>query len=115
MRLIDADAFKDNFKAKTGIGRTMRNIIDEQPTAYDVDKVVERLEDKALEHAMNGQQFGEDGFFSHEEEEQAIKQGIEEAVEIVKSGAISHPDSTHTDTGNDCIHKRTGGSRTWIR
>lgn len=62
--------------------------IEEQPTAYDVDKVVERLEDKALEHAINGQQFGEDGYDNHEKEERCIKQGIEESIEIVKSGGI---------------------------
>jgi len=60
-----------------------------QKTAYDVDKVVEQLEEKALEHAINGQQYGEDGYDTHENAEQAIKQGIEEAIEIVKSGGIS--------------------------
>ena len=44
MRLIDADLFKDKFNTDTAIGKTMRLMIDEQPTAYDVDKVVEQLE-----------------------------------------------------------------------
>lgn len=57
-------------------------------TAYDVDKVVERLEDKALEHAITGQQYSEDGWVICEEREQYIKQGIDEAIGIVKSGGI---------------------------
>ena len=63
MRLIDADAFKEYikngfqdatnlFKSEEGRG-VARQItdafcldIDEQPTAYDVDKVVEQLEEE---------------------------------------------------------------------
>lgn len=63
-------------------------VIEKQLTTYDMDKVVERLKDKALEHAVNGQQYGEDGYDRLEDDEQAIKQGIEEAIEIVKSGGI---------------------------
>lgn len=44
MRLIDADKFKDCFNTDTAIGKTMKLMIDEQSTSYDVDKVVERLE-----------------------------------------------------------------------
>jgi len=64
-------------------------MIEDAPTAYDVDKVIEQLEDKALEHAITGQQYGEDGYGLHETEEQLIKQGIEEAIEIVKSGGVA--------------------------
>lgn len=49
MRLIDADRLKEvldrNF-SHTGEAEVMCQIIDKQPTAYDIDKVVERL-DKA--------------------------------------------------------------------
>lgn len=64
----------------------LEQAIEEQPIAYDVDKVVEQLEDKALEHAINGQQFGGDGYDFHEREEQCIKNGIEESIKIVKAG-----------------------------
>lgn len=40
MRLIDADFFKLQFKLDTVIGKTMHNMIDEQPTIYDADTVV---------------------------------------------------------------------------
>lgn len=49
MRLIDADRLKEvldrNFN-HTGGAEVMYQIIDKQPTAYDIDKVVKRL-DKA--------------------------------------------------------------------
>lgn len=43
MRLIDADRFKDCFNTDTAIGKTMCLMIDEQPTAYDVDKSVKSI------------------------------------------------------------------------
>lgn len=49
MRLIDVDRLKEvldrNF-SHTGWAEAMCQIIDKQPTAYDIDKVVKRL-DKA--------------------------------------------------------------------
>ena len=43
-RLIDADAFKEKVGTDTTLRKTICEIIDKQPTAYDVEKVVERLE-----------------------------------------------------------------------
>lgn len=47
MRLIDADklihALANDF---IGGKKTLGQVVDEQPTAFDVDKVVERLEKK---------------------------------------------------------------------
>ncbi len=61
------------------------NMIARQPVAYDLDKVIEDLEDSALAHAMNGQTYGADGYYSLEKEEWAIKRGIEVSIAIVKS------------------------------
>ncbi len=74
MRLIDADKFKECFNTDTAIGKTMRLMIGEQPTAYDVDKVVEKLED----------------FRKDAEDNRAflLKCAYENAIEIVKSGGI---------------------------
>lgn len=47
--------------------------------------MIEQLEDKALEHAINHQQYREDGYNIHKKEERAIKQGIEIALEMLKS------------------------------
>lgn len=50
MRLIDADALKKDLKSVTLSNGTLVNtnavlyLLEEYPTAYDVDKVVERLE-----------------------------------------------------------------------
>lgn len=87
MRLIDADKIEVN-KNAIFTGAAIKKFLDDIPTSYNVDKVLEQLEDKALEHAITGQQYGEDGWTICEEREQYIKQGIDEAVEIVKSGGI---------------------------
>ena len=42
-RLIDADAFKETLGTDTKIREMFCRIIDEQPTAYDVEKVVAEL------------------------------------------------------------------------
>ena len=52
MRLIDADKLKDAINSSLNTGRetfpaeVMYEAIDEQTTAYDVDKVVKQLEDE---------------------------------------------------------------------
>lgn len=51
MRLIDADQLLENIKSgdplifEKSIENQIRFVVDQQPTAYDVDKVVERLSD----------------------------------------------------------------------
>lgn len=57
MRLIDADKFKDCFNTDTAIGKTMRLMIDEQPTAYDLDKVVGKIREYADNVAELGGNF----------------------------------------------------------
>lgn len=53
MRLIDADALKKDLKSVTLSNGTLVNtnavlyLLEEYPTAYDVDKVVEQLEDRS--------------------------------------------------------------------
>lgn len=52
MRLIDADALKKDLKSVTLSNGTLVNtnavlyLLEEYPTSYDVDKVVEQLNDK---------------------------------------------------------------------
>lgn len=72
MRLIDADKFKDCFNTDTAIGKTMRLMIDEQPTAYDLDKVVEKIREYADNVAELGGNF--------------LPQVV---LEIVKAGGVS--------------------------
>lgn len=87
MRLIDADELKKELYQQwfMDILLTQRNSedmffalaqkIDEQPTAYNVDKVVERLDE--LEGRYNSVDFG-------------IKGIICKAIEIVKAGGVNH-------------------------
>ena len=82
MRLIDADKFKNLVTAVCIMdGRSSEflnefcSLIDSQPTAYDVDKVIEKLV------------FQTSGLTTWAEDE-AYKIGLEKAIEIVKSGGI---------------------------
>lgn len=90
MRLIDADRLLEeindfsmritgnaNAMALTVMNETKKSIvkmIDEQPTAYDIDKCVEQLEDLEV-HFDND-------YFSNNKEEMLIKK---EVFEIVKA------------------------------
>ncbi len=66
--------------------------VEEQPTAYDVDKVVEQLEDKVKEYDERIEKRKGANFF---DETERIKQfderawGIEIAIEIVKAGGTN--------------------------
>lgn len=77
MRLIDADKinFNEVFVGASEFAQDTRNaaqmLINRQPTAYDVDKVVEQLEE--LEERYNSIDFG-------------IKGIVYKAIEIVKAG-----------------------------
>ena len=92
MKLIDADAFKEyienGFQEATNLfkneeGRELaRQItdafcrdIDEQPTAYDIDKVVEQLKERSKEFNS--------GLRLHGKPEEML---TDEAIEIVKAG-----------------------------
>ena len=63
MRLIDADVMIDRLNKRKSRERSFSNILDilrvkafieEQPTAYDIDKVVEELEKLASEIYNDG-------------------------------------------------------------
>ena len=90
MRLIDAEKLKENCKI-TGEFKnnfqcvdlvTLGCVIDNQPTAYDVDKVVAELEnlaDKANDNIMVSEspQY-HDGY----------EDGVRKAIQIVKGGGV---------------------------
>ena len=46
-RLIDADAFKEKVGTDTTLRKTICEIIDKQPTAYDVENVVMEIRSNA--------------------------------------------------------------------
>ncbi len=80
MRLIDVDALKKDLKSVTLSNGTLLNIntvlllLDKYPTAYDVDKVVEQLEELERRYGIG---------------EFAIKGIICKTIEIVKAGGNS--------------------------
>lgn len=87
MRLIDADLFLENAKNELNCeGKCCEcnyynlceiyKMVEKQPTAYDVDKVVERLEEFKT------------STWSKELEENIEVVNLERATKIVKSGGI---------------------------
>lgn len=97
MRLIDADEidFNEVFVGASEFAEDTRQagkmLIDAQPTAYDVDKVIKQLEDKVKEYDERIEKRKGANFF---DETERIKQfderawDIENAIEIVKGGGI---------------------------
>jgi hypothetical protein len=83
MRLIDADKLKKDILLQNILGEPIQNIIDryihivdEQPTAFDVDKVVGELKrDKFIESEC-----------ILSDVHQGYNAGLSRAIEIVKGG-----------------------------
>jgi hypothetical protein len=73
MGLIDANKLIEDIRKRNYISKALseifETIIDEQPTAYDVDKVIEQLEERSMLSRPMGMV------------------PLKEAVEIVKRGA----------------------------
>ena len=84
MRLIDADALKKDLKSVTLSNGTLVNtnavlyLLEEYPTSYDVDKVVEQLE--------NERKFWENAYNRNLGKEKA--RSYEHAIEIVEGGGV---------------------------
>lgn len=77
MRLIDADKIIDSLGI-SDIDFAIGAVIDEQPTAFNVDKVVKQLEEER-ENV---------GFVKATTEASAYIRGINDAIEIVKGGGV---------------------------
>lgn len=90
MRLIDADLLKGKYicnRAYCGVNKLVE--IDSIPTAYDVDKVVERLKQQKNQYLRRSDEikskFGE----NYESQKNYGKAcSYDHAIEIVKSGGI---------------------------
>ena len=81
MRLIDVDTLKKDLKSVTLSNGTLVNtnavlyLLEEYPTSYDVDKVVEQLEELRKECEDPLQEYDPNYF-------------IDKAIEIVKGGGV---------------------------
>ncbi len=88
MRLIDADAFERfiHEHCQDSLVDLWCELVKMQPTAYDVDKVVEQLEKLSNDVISN--------IFAHEGDDHkgiyndGLSDGYEKSIEIVKSGGI---------------------------
>lgn len=78
MRLIDADALRWAIRenAPKAVPLWVYQTIDNQPTAYDIDKVVERLDELRKECKDLLRDYGPNYF-------------IDKAIEIVKGGGVN--------------------------
>lgn len=93
MSLIDANALKeycmrasksdDDFR-RVSLA-TLASVIDAQPTAYDVDKVVEKLEKRRME-ALRHLRENKGAEFGYASE--CVYNALNEAVEIVEGGGV---------------------------
>ena len=99
MRLIDADALKKDLKSVTLSNGTLVNtnavlyLLEEYPTSYDVDKVVEQL--RKLEKAEQDRpdDCDDDGYGDGEQiyndgRSQGRYEAFGKAIEIVKGGGV---------------------------
>ena len=77
MRLIDADVFKEIVGTETKLRRMVCDLIDSQPTAYDVDKVLEQLEENKDEAKF---MWDEDDFYKGQ------AWAYQDAIDIVRNG-----------------------------
>lgn len=92
MRLIDADKLMEDIikicKCQPYLEGMqseivyIQDVVDEQPTAFNVDKVVEQLEKS---HFHTDATFDDDGYCNDDSEEVV---NLNEAIEIIKAGGI---------------------------
>ena len=93
MRLIDADNFKHFLQTLVDAGAPYESVIellDKQPAAYDVDKVVEQLEEQIAEAEkviVNPPHDKLDKIANDTAE--AFIESYKDAVEIVKAGGAN--------------------------
>ena len=87
MRLIDADKLIEEIKQEIDMRymyspKGFINVINNQPTAFNVEKVVEQLEKS---HFHTDATFDDDGYCNDDSEEVV---NLNEAIEIVRKGGI---------------------------
>lgn len=91
MRLIDADALKKDLKSVTLSNGTLVNtnavlyLLEEYPTAYDPDKIVEQLEKLKSLVPVNRVL---DDIVNDKPKELGMLIAYEKAIEIVKGGGV---------------------------
>ena len=94
-RLIDAGLFLDNLSGMLSSMEdydAVRKVINDMPTAYDVDAVVKQLEEKVKEYDKRIERRKGECYFDETETIKALEErarGIEKAIEFVKVGGLN--------------------------
>lgn len=114
MRLIDADKidFNEVFVGASEFAQDTRNaaqmLIDNQPTAFDVDKIIEQLEKKESKARL--QLMAEE----HYDCESKSRPDWCPLMDLPEKDNGDYPantfDAGHADGWNDCIDEITGGN-----
>lgn len=97
MRLIDADSFDydiikympKSFGSVENLIDAWRKLVDEQPTAYDVDRVSEQLRQKIYYAAEKSAEYDEAGKIDLMEICDAEVRAYRKAERIVKAGGVN--------------------------
>ena len=88
MRLIDTDILKINLyhNKKVVLNDDLVKCIDDTETAYDIDKVVEELEELKMRYFLTISNTGDEkSDFAYEN----VGNALDKAIEIVKHGGVS--------------------------
>ena len=90
MRLFDADKlnFLEQHYNKSQM-KAILDFVDRQPTAYDVDKVVEQLEKRIRTHERCIEYEKKNGMITEEFQQRKAVEVLKDAIEIVKAGGNS--------------------------
>nr|UVX54337.1 MAG: hypothetical protein [Bacteriophage sp.] len=92
MRLIDTDKLKKDILLQNILGEPIQKIIDryihivdEQPTAFDMDKVIKQLEELKMRYFLT---IANTGDADKDCAYKNIANTIDKAIEIVKGGGV---------------------------
>lgn len=90
-RLIDAGLVLDNLSGRLESMKdydAVKDVINNIPTAYDTDKVVEQLEKKIQTHKRGIEYEKKNGTITEEFQQRKAVEVLEGAIEIVKGGGV---------------------------
>lgn len=92
MGLIDADKILDKLSGMIKIiddYDAVKKAINDMPTTYDVDKVVEQLEKKIQTHECCIEHEKKNGMITEEFQQRKAVEVLKDAIEIVKGGGVN--------------------------
>lgn len=92
-KLIDADLVIDNLSGCLESMKdydAVKDVINNMPTAYDADKVVEQLEKRIQTHERCIEYEKKNGTITEEFQQRKAVEVLKEAIEIVKGGGVDN-------------------------